>query len=89
MKWAATILQNKKKFINALLNMFAFFAILHITLAVFLVILHSNLTFLNVFYIISISEFIPGIDQGGVSFAISLIIIASVYVFFYNRNRSK
>lgn len=89
MKWVATTLQNKKRLTKSLLNMFAFFAIVHIALAAILVILHADLSFLNVFYIVSISDFIPGIDQGGVSFAISLVIIASVYVFFYNRNRSK
>ena len=89
MKWVETIFQKNKRAIKALLNMFAFFAVIHIGMAILLVLKHSDLSYLNVFYIESISAFYPGIEKGAISFAISVIIIAAVYIFFYLQKSKK
>lgn len=90
MKWVETISKIKKSIaIKALLNMFAFFAIIHIVAAAILVVARGDLRYLNVFYIESLSEFFPGIDTGFLSFVLSSGIIACVYGYFYSKRKKK
>lgn len=85
MKDVKELIKTKKKYINALCDMFVFFAIVHILLTFILAIKHWDFSYVSVFYIESVSEFIPGIEKGLRNQIISILIIAGVYYFFYRR----
>lgn len=84
---AQKFLKSKSRFFDALRDMFVFFAIVHIALTALLAIKHWDYSYVSVFYIESVSEFIPGIDKGLQNQIISVIIIASVYYYFYRKRK--
>ncbi len=77
-----------KKYIQAFLSMALFFAVTHVFVLVFLVILTGNLSYLNIFYIWGLTELFPDIDKGLISNIISVLIIFSVYIFFFLRRKN-
>lgn len=87
MKAAKELLKNKKSYVDALCDMFVFFAIVHILLTIILALKHWDFSYVSVFYIESVSEFIPGIEKGLQNQIISVLIIAGVYFFFYRRRK--
>lgn len=87
MKALKKLIKTKKRYINALCDMFVFFAIIHIALTFLLAIKHWDFSYISVFYIESVSEFIPGIEKGLPNQIISILIIAGVYSFFYRRRK--
>lgn len=74
-------------FLKSLLQTFTVFAVIHVIFLSVLVIFTGNLEFLNVFYIVGLHYFIPGIDKGMLSQAISALIIIAVFFFFFNKNK--
>lgn len=66
-----------------------FFAVTHVFVLVFLIILTGNISYLNVFYILGLTELFPDIDKGLVSNMFSALIIFSVYMFFFLRVKRK
>ncbi len=80
-------IKTKKRYIDALCDMFVFFAIVHILLTIILALKHWDFSYVSVFYIESVSEFIPGIEKGLQNQIISVLIIAGVYFFFYRRRK--
>lgn len=79
----------EKRFFNALFKTMLFFAFLHIILLVVLTVIDGKLEYLNVFQIVGLQYFFPGIEKGIVSFCISLILVGIVYLFFYQKQKSK
>lgn len=77
--------KSNKRFFDALRDMFVLFAIIHIAVTFILAIRHWDFSYINVFYIESISELIPGIEKGLQNQIISVVIIACVYYFFFRR----
>lgn len=77
----------KRKYLNPLKQFVVFFAILHLTIVGLLSILTGSTSYFNAFYIISLNEFIPGINKGPVSFIFSLLFSVGVYLFFYFRQK--
>lgn len=77
------------KLLKALFKMFAFFAAIHVTILLFLVLITGKIEFLNVFTIIGLNHFFPGIDKGSLSQILSVIIITTVYLFFYFKKFKK
>lgn len=78
-----------KRYIQAFLSMALFFAVTHVFVLVFLIILTGNISYLNVFYILGLTELFPDIDKGLVSNMFSALIIFSVYMFFFLRVKRK
>lgn len=79
----------EKRLFRALFKTMLFFAFFHVILLIVLSVVNANLNYLNVFSIVGLQHFFPGIDQGIVSFIVSLAVIGGVYFFFYRRHRSK
>ena len=80
-------IKTKQRYIDALCDMFVFFAIVHIFLTFILALKHWDFSYVSVFYIESVSEFIPGIEKGLQNQIISVLIIAGVYFFFYSKRK--
>ncbi len=77
------------KYINALLKTFLFFAVAHVIILTFLVIIRLDHTYLNIFYISGVSEIFPDTDKGTLSTILSSIIILLVYIYYYKSKRNK
>jgi len=78
-----------KIYIRTFLSMATFFAVVHIVILLGLVIFTGDISYLNVFYILGITELFPQIDEGIVSNLLSACIIFSVYIFFFRRRNRK
>jgi len=87
MKEINNFIKIRKRYFDALRDMFVFFAVIHIALTFLLAIKHGDYSYVSVFYIESASEFFPGIEKGLQNQIISVLIIASVYFFFYRRRK--
>ncbi len=83
------IYMTEKRFFRALFKTMLFFAFLHIILLVVLTIVNGQLSYVNVFQIVGLQYFFPGIDKGPVSFLLSLAVIAVIYFFFYRKHGNK
>lgn len=79
----------EKRFFRAIFKTILFFSFFHLILLVVLAVVNSNFTFLNVFEIVGLQYFFPGIEKGAVSFLLSLVVIGIVYFFFYQRHKIK
>ena len=79
----------KKRFLSAIGKTMVFFAICHLTLLVVLFAISLKLSYLNAFSIIGLQNFIPGIEKGGLSFAISTTISIFIFLVFYVSSKSK
>lgn len=79
----------EKRFFKALFKTVLFFAFFHLILLAVLTVLNGDLTFINVFEIVGLQYFFPGIENGAVSFIFSLIVIGIVYFFFFRRHKNK
>lgn len=75
------------RFVQALFDMFVFFAIVHILITILLAIKNLDFSYINVFYIESASELFPGLDKGIGSLILSGVIIAVVYSLFFARRK--
>lgn len=89
MKQLIKFIKGRMRLFDALRDMFAFFAVIHIFLTFVLAVTRNDWSYTNVFYIESASEFFPGIEKGIGNMIISAIIIVTVYLFFYLRRKSK
>lgn len=76
-----------KKLLNALKKTILLFATLHIIILIYLTLITGNLTFINVFSILDLQEFYPGIENGTISMAVSGLIATSILIFFYYRSK--
>jgi len=72
-------------FYRTLFKTVLFFAFFHLILLAILSVLKQNFTYINVFNIIGISEFFPGVDKGIVSFILSILVVLIVYLLFYKK----
>lgn len=79
----------EKRFFRALFKTMLFFAFLHLILLTVLTIVNGQLSYVNVFQIVGLQYFFPGIEKGLVSFVLSLIVIGIVYFFFYRKHKNK
>lgn len=79
---------NQKRIVGAIKNTILFFAITHLFILGFLTIATGNISFLNIFYILGITEFISTADEGLMSTILSIVAITAVFYSFYLRNRS-
>lgn len=79
----------KKTFVQAAARTLLFFAITHVVILILLSILTGNISYLNVFYILGITEFIEGVDKGTVSNVLSVIFTAGVFFFFLKSQRKR
>ena len=89
MKQVHRLVKSRIRLLHTLRDMFVFFAVVHIFLAFLLAVKHGDVSYMNVFYIESASEFFPGIEKGLGNLILSTMIIAIVYLFFYLRRRNK
>lgn len=79
----------EKRFFRTIFKTVLFFSFFHLILLGVLAVVNGNLTFLNVFGIVGLQYFFPGIEQGVVSFLLSLIVIGIIYFAFYHRGKNK
>jgi len=79
----------KNKYLNPLKKFVIFFAVLHLGIAAFLTILTGNISYFNAFFIISLNELIPNVNEGLLSALLSFIFALSVYLFFYFRQKKR
>lgn len=89
MIWEVTNFPNKMKYIRPLFDLFVFFAIIHLLIALILVLQNLDLSYFNVFYVTSVSMIFPGIEKGMLSGVVSIIIVGSVYLYFYSRRKAR
>lgn len=78
----------EKRFFRALFKTMLFFAFLHLILLFVLFTLSFKLSYLNVFSIVGLDEFFPNINEGAVSFIVSLGIMLLVYFVFYKKTKN-
>lgn len=79
----------KKRLLTALFKTMLFFAICHVTLLFVLFVMSGNLSYLNAFSIIGLSNFFPGIEKGVLSFIISAIISLIIYLVFFTKSKKR
>ncbi len=77
------------KYLRPLLSTFLFFAVLHVIVLVFMILLTGDISYLNVFHIVGLTYFFPDIDKGNFSQILSTLIIIIVYLFFYFKRPKK
>lgn len=78
---------HEKRFFRSLFKTVLLFAFLHITLLIVLAVTTQRMEYLNVFEIVGLSYFFPGIEDGVISFIASTVIIAGVFLLFYKKSR--
>lgn len=78
---------SEKRFFRALFKTVLFFAFFHLILLLVLSIVNGDLTYLNVFWIVGLSEFFPGIEKGVFNFVFSIAVGLVVYFLFYLRGK--
>ena len=74
-----------KRLKSALIKSILVFATLHIVILIYLAVTTGNLTYINVFSILDLQVFFPGIEQGVASSAISALIVATIFMWFYSK----
>lgn len=77
----------EKKFFKALFKTVLFFAFFHLILLFVLAIVNTRIVYLNVFEIVGLSHFFPGIEKGLLSFFLSIVVILVTYFVFYKRQK--
>lgn len=77
----------QKKLLNTAKKTVLLFASLHIIILIYLALATNNPTFINIFSILDLQEFYPGIEKGTASMIISGLIVASIFVFFYYKDK--
>ncbi len=76
-----------KRHINALKNTMVLFASAHLLILGYLALAANNFTYINLFAILDLQEFVPGIELGVISGIISAVIGLLVYTFFYLKGK--
>jgi len=79
----------KEKYLNPLIKFVVFFAVLHLSVVAVLTIFTGSFAYFNAFFIISLNELIPNVNEGLLSALLSFIFALSVYLFFYLKNQNK
>lgn len=59
----------------------------HLALLAILSVLNFDLSYFNLFSILQVSQFAPGIEKGVISFVIGGIITAGVYFYFLSKKK--
>lgn len=72
---------------RAVLRTILFFAFIHILILVYLAFTTNNFTFINIFSILDLQEFYPGIEIGTKSALISVIIVSAIFIINYKRKK--
>lgn len=78
---------NIKRFLAATKKTLLLLAIAHFVILAFLTISTQNIIYLNVFSVLDIQEFFPGIETGRVSAVVSFTIMSVIYLLFYIRSK--
>lgn len=74
-----------KQLKKAVIRTILVFATLHILILIYLAITTSNLTFLNIFSILDLNEFYPGVEKGSGSMIVSTVVIGVIFLINYKR----
>ena len=77
----------KNKYLAALFKTVALAGFIHLALLAILAVINLDYSYFNVFSILEISKFAPGIEKGAVSFVIGTIISLGTYLFFLLRSK--
>jgi len=77
----------RKRHLNALKNTMVLFAAAHLIILGYLALAANNFTYVNLFAILDLQEFIPGIEIGVISGIFSAIVGLLVYTFFYLKGK--
>mgnify|MGYP001447738129 CR=1 FL=1 len=78
-----------KRLVNALFRTMIFFAGTHLLILTYLAITTGNLTYVNLFAILDLQEFFPGIEVGIVSGFISSLVGIIVFFIYFGRPKKK
>lgn len=70
---------------KALQSTILLFGTIHVLILLYLTFTTRNVTFLNVFSILDINHFIPGIEIGITSTVISTVITAGIFIYYYKK----
>lgn len=79
----------KKRFLSALYKIIILCASAHLLILGCLALIRHNPTYINIFSILSLQEFFPGIEKGGISFAISVVLMLTTYFLFVASSKNK
>lgn len=79
----------ERRFFRAFFKTVLFFAIFHFILLIVLTVVTQRIEYLNIFEIVGLSHFFPGIQTGIISFIISTGIVAATYFLYYHRAKRK
>lgn len=77
----------KNRYLKALFKTVLCCAFFHLTLLGILFLMTLKTTYINLFTIVGLAEFFPGIDIGIVSLLISMAVALSIYFFFYFKSK--
>lgn len=78
-----------KRSLNALKNTMVLFAGAHLVILAYLALATQNFTYVNLFAILDLQEFVPGIELGVISGIFSAAVGLLVYAFFYFRGKKR
>lgn len=78
-----------KSWVRALGYSIWLFAGLHLLLLFFRAVFSLQPELLNIFGILDLQAFWPGIEQGGLSAVLSVVVIAAVYLYFWHLAKRK
>ncbi|MDO8269769.1 MAG: hypothetical protein Q7T54_03810 [Candidatus Levybacteria bacterium] len=80
---------NEKRFFRALFKTVLFYGFLHVILLSVLTIVTQKIEYLNVFFVVGINHYFPGIENGIISFVVSSGIVLVTYLLFYRNSKVK
>lgn len=78
----------KNKYIFALVMTVATAGFTHLILLAMLSILNSDFSYFNLFSILQLSQFFPGIEKGFISLFIGGVITSGVYCYFLSKKKN-
>lgn len=88
MKWEAIFSKNNmKKYLMPFGYTIIVYGVIHLFFTLILVARSADITYWNVFYIVSASDLFPGIEKGLLSGIFSICSVVAVYCYFYFKKK--
>lgn len=78
-------MEKKSRIFNAVRNTVFTFAILHLLLLAISMVQKGNIASANVFTIIDLDLFVPGVAGGGMPLLLSYALVLLIYAFYYKK----
>lgn len=78
----------KNRYIEATKGTLLLLAVIHFVILIYLTFTTQNTTYLNVFSVLDLQIFFPGIEMGVLSAFISFLLILMVFLYYCKKSKS-